>query len=171
MGSPIQQIHGNRGLRQGDPLSPFIFTVVGESLNKLVEKVREMEVVKGFKLTPDGPPVTHLQFADDTLFFCEPDRQELLGYKAILRCFELASGLRINLGKSTIIGTDLDEYFIKDLADGMGCGIDKLPFIYLGLQVGGKSFWSPVIERVERRLVGGASIFHWGVELPLLNLS
>lgn len=65
-GSPTSPIQANRGLRQGDPLSPFIFTLVGESLNKLVEKSRELGVVRGFESAPD------LQFADDTLFFCEP---------------------------------------------------------------------------------------------------
>lgn len=54
-GSSTQPIHANMGLRQGDPLSPFIFTLVGGSLNKLVEKAREMGVVKGFKTACDAP--------------------------------------------------------------------------------------------------------------------
>lgn len=81
--------------------------------------------------------VTHLQFVDDTLFFCELVCQELLGYEAILRCFELVSGLRINLGKSTIIEINLAENLLKDLAEGMGCGIGTVPFTYLRLPVGG----------------------------------
>lgn len=59
-GSPTPPIQANRGLRQGDPLSPFIFTLVGEGLNKLVESAKEMGVVKGFKVAPEGPKVTHL---------------------------------------------------------------------------------------------------------------
>lgn len=81
-----------------------------------------------------------------------------MGNKVILRCFELASGHRINLGKSTIIGIDLADDILKDLAEETGCDIGKLPFTYLGLPVGGnlrnKSFWSPIIKRVERRLAG-----------------
>lgn len=63
--APLSPIQANRGLRQGDPLSPFIFTLVGESLNMLVEKAKELGIVKGFKVEPNGPIITHLQFADD----------------------------------------------------------------------------------------------------------
>lgn len=136
-GSPTPLIQANRGLRQGDPLSPFIFTLVGESLNKLVEKARDLGIVRGFRAAPNGPIITHVQFLDDKLFFCEPTRKEIWGYKVILRCFELVSGPRINLGKSTIIGIDMVDERLKELADGLGCGTRKLPFTYLGLPVGG----------------------------------
>lgn len=53
--------------------------------------------------------VFYLQFADDTLFFCKACRDEILGYKAVLRCFELVPRLRINLRKSTLIGIDVEE--------------------------------------------------------------
>lgn len=66
--------------------------------------------------------VTHLQFSDDTLFFCEPSREEVRGYKVVLRCFELVLGLRINLNKSTLIGIDVEASLLKDLAYEVGCG-------------------------------------------------
>lgn len=167
-GSPTNPIHANRRLRQGDPLSSFIFTLVAESMNKLVEKARELDIVKGFKVEPDSPIMTHLQFIDDTLFLCDPARQELLGFKAILRCFELVSGLGINLGKSSLIGIGLDDFCIRELAEDFGCGSGKLPFTYLGLPVGGnprlKRFWTPIVEKMEKRLVGWArNIYLWVV--------
>lgn len=75
-GSPTSPITTNRGL-------------VGESLNKLVEKLpaRELGVVKGFEVSQNGSVVTHLQFKDGTLFFCDPSRSKVLGFQAVLRCF------------------------------------------------------------------------------------
>lgn len=81
--------------------------------------------------------VTHLQFADDTLFFCEAVRKEVLGCIVVLRCFEMVSGLGINLGKSTFVGIVLEDDCLKNLADDLGCGVGKLPFEYLGLPIGG----------------------------------
>lgn len=81
-----------------------------------------------------------------------------MGYKAIRRCFELVSNLKVHLGKSTIIGIEMEREHLEEFADEIGCGTGKIPFIYLGLPVGGnprhKSFWTPWIEKVERRLNG-----------------
>lgn len=132
--------------------------MVGESLNRLVLKAKEVSIVKGFEVSNGGPVLTHLQFADDTIFFCDHCKEEVLGYRAILRCFKLVSGLRINLGKSTLIGVGLESSEVGEWASEVGCGEGKLPFLYLGLPVGGnprlKKFWTPVIEKIERRLVG-----------------
>lgn len=120
---------------------------MGESLNKLVEQARIVGIVSGFCKLVNGSTITHLQFDDDTLFFCEPNKKEVLSYKAILTCFELVSGLKINIGKSTMIGIEMARGRLKEFADEIGCGIGKIPFIYLGLPVGGNprrlSFWTP----------------------------
>lgn len=132
-------------------MSPFIFTLVGESLNKLVMKAKELGIVKDIT-------VTHLQFADDIFFLCEPKKEEVKGFKAILRFFELVSELKINLVKNTLIGIDVEDEHLKELEEEIGCGTGKMPFTYLGLPVGGKPrskrFWAPVVEGIERRLEG-----------------
>ena len=62
-----------RGLRQGDPLSPFLFTLVVDVLGRLMDKAVEEKVVKGFKVGTDEVSVSHLQFADDTLLLLEAE--------------------------------------------------------------------------------------------------
>lgn len=53
-------------------------------MNKLVEKATELGIVKGFEVSSRGLTVAHLKLVDDTLFFCDPNRSEILGYRAIL---------------------------------------------------------------------------------------
>lgn len=81
----------------------------------------DLGIFKGFKETKDGPMVTHLQFADDTLG--KASREELMGFKAILRCFALVSGLRINMSKSMLIWIGLEESPLESLALEVGCGL------------------------------------------------
>lgn len=73
-------------------------------------------------------------------------------------CFELVSGLCVNLGKSTLIGVGVEEQTVRRMADMVGCSTGTLPFKYLGLPVSSnprsKSFWSPVVENVEKRSNG-----------------
>lgn len=63
-----------RGLRQGDPLSPYLFVLIMEAFRKLIAKAKEGGFIRGFKLEERGgerTQVFHLLFANDTLLFCE----------------------------------------------------------------------------------------------------
>lgn len=68
----------HRGLRQGDPLSPFLFDIVVECLNLLIVKATTLNLWEGIEISPGGPKVTHLQYADDTVIFCRPNLDHLL---------------------------------------------------------------------------------------------
>lgn len=59
----------SRGIRQGDPLSPFLFTLVADEFSALMGKVVDRFIIKGFLEGEDGPFISHLQFADNTLCF------------------------------------------------------------------------------------------------------
>lgn len=68
--SPSKEFHIGRGLRQGDPLSPFLFLVAVEGFSVLVNKVVEENLLEGYKFgasEQEAVEVSHLQFADDTL--------------------------------------------------------------------------------------------------------
>ena len=60
-----------RGLRQGDPLAPFLFTVVAEGLAGLVRQAIKINLLYGVKIGSKEVDVSFLQYADDTLFYCE----------------------------------------------------------------------------------------------------
>ena len=68
-GSPFSFFKPNRGVRQGDPLSPFLFVLATEVLARLIEREVSNNKINGYKLAPDLMPITHLQFADDLFLF------------------------------------------------------------------------------------------------------
>lgn len=98
-----------RGLRQGDPLSPFLFILVTVVLHLMMDEVEELGLIGGVN---DGIPrksFTHLQFANDTILFLRADEKVVRNTKYILRCFKFFSGLSINFHKSCIVGFGVDE--------------------------------------------------------------
>jgi hypothetical protein len=83
-GSPTEQVNIKRGLKQGDPLAPFLFLLVAEGLNALTQSAVSLGFFKSFEVSPDVS-VSLLQFADDTLFIGEAQVENLWAMKAILR--------------------------------------------------------------------------------------
>jgi hypothetical protein len=98
-GSPTGEINIQRGLKQGDPLAPFLFLLVAEGFGGAMKKAVSLNLFKGFSIRNEGPSISHLQYADDTLCIGEPSIDNLWSLKAILRGFELASGLKVNFGR------------------------------------------------------------------------
>ena len=76
-------------------------------MSALLLKAKDIEIIEGFKVGRDGEAITHLQFADDTIRFSSSNWDEIVLIKRILRCFELASGLKVNLHKSILMGGEL----------------------------------------------------------------
>ncbi|XP_071713639.1 uncharacterized protein [Rutidosis leptorrhynchoides] len=68
-GSPTKEFRLERGVRQGDPLSPFLFILAAEGLNILTKSAHERGYFKGVEVGKDRVNITHLQYADDTMFF------------------------------------------------------------------------------------------------------
>lgn len=99
-GSPSREFSPRRGLRQEDPLSPSLFLIVGEILNRMLKEASLKDIFSGISIDNTGYKVFHLQFADDTILFLHNNYLSVQGIKHVLRCFELFSGLRINYSKS-----------------------------------------------------------------------
>ncbi|XP_022004030.1 uncharacterized mitochondrial protein AtMg01250-like [Helianthus annuus] len=91
-------------VKEGDPISPFLFVVVMEALSCLIDKAGEVGVFSGIELPNDGPVLSHLFFVDDTLIIGIWNVENATNVVRILRCFYACSGLKINLGKSNLYG-------------------------------------------------------------------
>ena len=101
-GEPKGEIKPSRGIRQGDPLSPYLFLLYFEGLNRLIQGAVREDKIKGFSLCRNGPRISHLFFADDTLLFCRAKMGYHLELQDILYLYEQASGQQVNRGKMTI---------------------------------------------------------------------
>lgn len=71
-GEPTQAFKPRCGLRQGDPISPYLFILVLEVLSKLMLRLEQAGHVKGVKISRSTPSISHLIFADDSLFCSKP---------------------------------------------------------------------------------------------------
>lgn len=155
-GSPTAEFSPKCGLRQGDPLSPLIFNLVGEVLSQLICRGEAQKIFKGISLPGCSESLTHLQFADDVILFLEGDEGSVYGIKRILQCFQLLSGLKINFSKSQLFGFHTTTSRLTNSAGVLGCQVGSLPFKYLGAMIGSSphsiSFWTPLIDKLRRKL-------------------
>ncbi|KAL0405567.1 UNVERIFIED_CONTAM: hypothetical protein Slati_3870600 [Sesamum latifolium] len=94
-----------RDLRQGDPLSPYLFLFCAEAFSGLIRKAESEGTIEGVVVSRAAPPVSHLLFADDTLIFCQATKEALSSRQLVLTSFKAASGLMIDKGKSAIVGS------------------------------------------------------------------
>jgi len=97
-----------------------------------------------------------LQYIDDTLFSYKASLKNMFNIKIILKCFELAFGLKVNFLNSRIYGVGVDQTSIFCFATILSCDVMKTPFNYLRLPVGGcfkrNVFWEEVVNRIKNRL-------------------
>lgn len=91
-----------RGLRQGNPLSPYLFIICTEGLSRLHQKAEREGNIHGISITRGAPPITHLFFADDSLLFFKATDQEAIEVKRCLHDYGRLSGQAINFHKSCI---------------------------------------------------------------------
>ena len=101
-GSPRGRVKPSRGIRQGDPLSPYIFILCSEVFSGLCIKAKANGTMKGIRVARGCPRVNHLLFADDTMFFIDATNESSKTLKDFLRRYECASGQSINTAKYSI---------------------------------------------------------------------
>ncbi|GJU62549.1 reverse transcriptase domain-containing protein [Tanacetum coccineum] len=155
-GSPSKEFKVERGLRQGDPLYPFLFILAVEALNVILIEAKNKNKFHGIEVGKDKTYISHLQFADDALIMGEWSLTNAKNLSRILTCFHLASGLKVNFNKSKLFGVGVTPLEVNSIALSIGCQPSQFPCIYLGLPIGANmsrcANWSPLIDRFLKRL-------------------
>ncbi|PNY02898.1 ribonuclease H [Trifolium pratense] len=175
-GSPTDEFPFEKGLRQGDPLSPFLFLLATEGLHVLMEVMVERNLFTGYSVGDLAPvSVSHIQFADDKLLIGTKSWVNAHALLVVLVLFETMSGLKVNFNKNMLVGVNILATWLGEAASALCCRVGKISFIYLGLHIGGDprrlSFWEPVLSRLKNRLFGWKSHFlSFGGRLVLLKL-
>ncbi|GKA84529.1 RNA-directed DNA polymerase, eukaryota [Tanacetum coccineum] len=154
-GSPTSEFKFHKGLKQGDPLSPFLFILVMESLHLSFNNILNAGLFKGIRID-DSLTLSHLFYADDAVFIGKWDRANVVTIVHMLKCFFMASGLQINIHKSKLMGIGVSQEEVRAAASIIGCSTFSNPFTYLGVKVGMSSSkrksWDEVIGKISARL-------------------
>ncbi|CAM8993520.1 unnamed protein product [Rhodiola kirilowii] len=145
----------NRGLRQGDPISPYLFTLVMEVLSRILGQVRQSNE---FVFHPKcaGISLSHLMFADDIIIFSKADLGSFMKIKEALSLFHSWSGLEVNGSKSTIYfgGCGDEDQAVFSMAVGINSG--QLPFSYLGVLLDDRSLrrsaYDGIVEKMTAKI-------------------
>lgn len=158
-GSPTKSFTPSRGLRQGDPLSPYLFLLCAEGFSSLIRQAESRGELSGIKIARQAPPVSHLLFADDSILFFKAIQTEVDKVLDIITKYESASGQRINLDKSEMTSSgNVSQERKRELELQLGARSVAQHSKYLGLPtvIGKKKkmVFQTVVDRVISRLKG-----------------
>lgn len=101
-GQPSRRFLPSRGLRQGNPLSPFLFLICAERLSALLRATENKKAIHGVKIGKKVDPISHLFFADDSLLFTRANEEEIDNVMEIFSIYEAASGQILNMENSEV---------------------------------------------------------------------
>lgn len=154
-GAPTPPFQGQKGLRQGDPMSPFLFAIGMEYLSRCLAGLGKQG---GFKYHPKCGKLglTHMMFADDLLMFCRADSTSVsILYKAFQE-FSKASGLEANLNKSEVYFGGVTAEEQCQIQQCLPVPKGQFPFRYLGVPLSHKKLTyiqcKPLVDKVTARI-------------------
>ena len=133
-GQPRRNIDMERGLRQGDPLSPFIFFLRTEALVSLLNHAESQGKITGMCVTRPCPSVSHLLFADDSIFFCQVEPRECEEVMKVVKKYGQALGQCINFEKSSLLfGKRINANVRQQIKDTLDIQSEGGMGTYLGI--------------------------------------
>ncbi|GKV09489.1 hypothetical protein SLEP1_g20977 [Rubroshorea leprosula] len=153
---------GKKGVRQGDPLSPYIFVICMEILSHLLNKAAiEGKIVYHPKCAK--VQLTHLCFADDLIIFTDGASSFLSAINNVLTQFYQLSGLKVNYSKYEIFCCGISSEEIKKLTAAYGFKAGVLPISSTEFARGAKVNWLSLCHPKQEGGLGLRSLTHWNV--------
>ncbi|XP_019151966.1 PREDICTED: uncharacterized protein LOC109148685 [Ipomoea nil] len=123
-----------RGLRQGDPLSPYLSLLVVEGLSALIEKQVSSGLLHGVTVARVAPQISHLLFADDCFLFMCPNNAESFRMKWVLDAYSAALGQSTNFDKYIVcFSSNVMQQVRDDVVGVLGVAEGDTTGRYLGL--------------------------------------
>jgi ribonuclease HI len=163
-GSTLDTFTPSRGLRQGDPLSPYLFLLVGEALTCILKN----EVTKGsitpLKVARRAPGISHLLFADDCLLFFKATKEEAQAVNNALNLFQRCTGQLLSVNKCSVLFSQVcPTEAQEEVKTALKVTSYTFEEKYLGLptpdgRMKGEHF-QPIMDRFTKRLTNWAEKF------------
>jgi hypothetical protein len=151
-GNPCESIIPSKGIRQGDPISPYLFILYVKALSAMIDKANIEGSITGVPTSKHGPRISHLFFANYYLLFCRSTISQWNYLANLLRRYEEASGQRLNCSKTGIFfSTNTLQAIREEIVEVVGIPITQRYDTYLGLRLWWESLGSLlfIILRIE----------------------
>ncbi|GER32750.1 RNA-directed DNA polymerase (reversetranscriptase)-related family protein [Striga asiatica] len=163
-GTVCGYVTASRGIRQGDPLSPYLFIIVSELFSAYLQHKITINQFSGIRISQNGPMLSHLLFSDDALVFCKADEDHATLLLEILHKYQKFAGQKVNLHKSSMfLSKNCAEATKRKICSILQGIIVKRSSKYLGLPLGiGVSkvdTFQFVVEAVRERISGWKNCF------------
>jgi ribonuclease HI len=153
-----------RGIRQGDPISPYLFLLCAEGLSCMLKHTGPSFLAKGVRVGIHAPWVSHLLFADDCLVFTQASERGGQSLMEVLNSYQQGSGQMVNMAKSAIFfSSNCTDQMREDMKDATGIVTEALCEKYLGLPTAVGRSTKEAFEHIPGKisgLMGG-----WGEKL------
>lgn len=173
-GVPGKVFHCRRGVRQGDPISPLLFVLAADLLQSILNKAKDIGLLKLALPLGAGNDFLLIQYVDDTLVVMEACPRQPIALKALLNTFAESIGLEVNYSKSMMVPINTSADKMEILSNTFGCQIGTMSFTYLGLPLGLTKplmqDFPPMVQQVEKRLVCCAQFLTQSGKLETVNL-
>lgn len=148
----------DKGVRQGDPVSPLLFNLVADVFTRMLKKAANNNLIAGV-FPPSNPAgVISMQYADDTLLFLDDNINHARNLKWLLSCFEHLSGMRINFHKCDLVPINIDRDVATGFAQTLGCKLSSFPIKYLGAPLHHNKIrredLQPMVDKIINRAAG-----------------
>ncbi|KAE8770008.1 retrotransposon protein [Hordeum vulgare] len=135
-GRLLQQFSPTRGIQQGDPLSPFLFLFVADSLSSLLHVAGQQRGLEAIKICRRAPAISHLLFADDSLLFFRASAESATIVKDVLNTYASVTSQLINPSKCSILFAEsCSTQVAEDVKQILGVTQQAFEPKYLGLPV------------------------------------
>ena len=174
-GNPTDEFKISKGVRQGDPLSPFLFITTMEGHSVTMRATCQAGVFQGIQLPHRGLLISHLLYTYDALFVGEWSKHNIKNLARILRCFHVASRLKVDFNKSKVFGVGACPQYVSRWATPLGCEPSILAFTYLGVPVGANmrltKHWYPIVDKFQKKKLSSwkAKTLSFGGHLTLIK--
>ncbi|XP_028080539.1 uncharacterized protein LOC114282098 [Camellia sinensis] len=157
-GVPLQEFIPARGLRQGDPLSPYLYVLCLERLSNMISFQADHKTWKGVETSRKGPKLTHLFFADDLMLFGQATSNCSTIMKVMNEFCDIP-GLKINHHKSKLfVSPNIERRSAKEMSNKTGIPLTSDLGRYLGVPIihgrVNRGIFTHILDKMQRRLAG-----------------